>query len=271
MIRSRQLALLERARAQQCSGATEFADVLRRVGGADRVEELTASGFDAVMDHFTVRGFQDPARPVLSPRTWRLLDQVRAELDLSDFAYATALRARAGNADPRKLTGRGLLNMLVWLESCGLNVAAFNQARREVSDKQVRLVQVARKQLAVADKDYYAVLHTWGGVNSAPDLDRRGFDLVMAWMRGEGFEKPAAAPAGPSFGHRAGMASPEQVDLIRALWREWSGAGDEAALNAWLERFHHVSTLRFLSADAAAKAITGLKAMKRRKAAEPAA
>jgi hypothetical protein len=58
--------------------------------------------------------------------------------------------------------------------------------------------------------------------------------------------------------------------LIRSLWREWTGPSAdsantvEAGLNAWLERYHKASSLRFLTAAGAAKAITGLRAMSRR-------
>ena len=80
----------------------------------------------------------------------------------------------------------------------------------------------------------------------------------------DGFERQPIARAKPGFGRRPGMATPEQVELIRALWREWSGGDDEAALNTWMEHFHRVSSLRFLTAGTAGKAITALKAMKRR-------
>ena len=54
-----------------------------------------------------------------------------------------------------------------------------------------------------------------------------------------------------------------QIELIRALWTEWThGTGDEAGLCAWLEKYHKATSLRFLTSERAPKVITALKAMK---------
>lgn len=73
---------------------------------------------------------------------------------------------------------------------------------------------------------------------------------------------------GLNFGKRDGMASFAQIELIRTLWREYTHRRYEGEdqLNKWLERCFKVSSLRFLSAEAARKAITALKAMKTRAA-----
>ena len=59
-----------------------------------------------------------------------------------------------------------------------------------------------------------------------------------------------------------------QPELIRQFWREVTrgACGGEDELNTWLRRSFKVSSLRFLTAEAARKAITGLKAMKARAA-----
>ncbi|WP_375456668.1 hypothetical protein [uncultured Methylobacterium sp.] len=75
------------------------------------------------------------------------------------------------------------------------------------------------------------MLQNFGGVVSAADLDRRGFDLCMAFLQAEVFDRAPVAPAipaGPAFGRRPGFASPEQVELIRARWREWTGPTGES-------------------------------------------
>lgn len=104
------------------------------------------------------------------------------------------------------------------------------------------------------------------GVTSTRDLDRDGFEALMGFFEYCGF-----APLdrrGPDYGKRPGMASFAQLELIRTLWREFTrGAyGGEDELNKWLLRSFKVSSLRFLTAEAARKAITGLKAMKARAA-----
>ena len=57
------------------------------------------------------------------------------------------------------------------------------------------------------------------------------------------------------------MASEAQVRMIRGLWRDWSGSDDARALDRWIARTCRVASLRFLTAEGAAKAIPGLKAM----------
>ncbi|MEJ0012893.1 MAG: regulatory protein GemA [Bauldia sp.] len=136
---------------------------------------------------------------------------------------------------------------------------------RAISGKQLALLHVAKSRLALDDGDYRAILASHGGgVESASDLDAAGFTMVMHRFAELGFQSTSAKRG---FGSRAGMASPRQIGLIRKLWAEWSESApqDEAAINRWLERHYAVSALRFLTAGAASKAITGLKAMAGRK------
>ena len=133
-----------------------------------------------------------------------------------------------------------------------------------MTPKQIGLIHVAKKQLGLTDDQYRALLLWAGGVESAKDLDAAGFERVMGYLTRLGFKSDWTKR---TFGNRPGMASPRQVDLIRELWRDYSGADDDAALGKWLERSYKVSSLRFLDAPAAQKAITGLRAMTRRKVA----
>lgn len=131
--------------------------------------------------------------------------------------------------------------------------------------KQIAVVHLAKKQLGMDEEMYRTVLKLHGGVTSAADLDARGFERVMAYFTACGFRSTWTKR---TYGERAGMASPRQVELIRELWRQWAGADDEKGLNAWLERSFHVSALRFLPASTVGKAITGLKVMAARKQAK---
>lgn len=80
----------------------------------------------------------------------------------------------------------------------------------------------------------------------------------MRRLNALGFESIHAA--GP-YGRRSGMATPDQVRLIHQLWREYTGADDQKALDHWLERSYGITSLRFANTTTTAKAITGLKAM----------
>lgn len=130
--------------------------------------------------------------------------------------------------------------------------------------KQSALIHVARKQLALADADYRAILRAEAGVDSSRDLDADGFQSVLRQFKRLGFKQRGAR----SLGWRAGMASPAQVAYIRKLWAEYTdGKGDDRSLGKWLNRTVKVSDIRFVGYRAASKAITGLLAMVEKKAA----
>lgn len=125
--------------------------------------------------------------------------------------------------------------------------------------KKIALLHVAKKQLALVDDDYRAILIRIAGVDSAADLSELDFERVLAEFNRLGFRSTGAAR---HFGHRPGFATPAQVRLIRELWREYHGDDPaESALNSWLAHYHRVSALRFVSADAARAILPGLKAM----------
>jgi phage gp16-like protein len=129
--------------------------------------------------------------------------------------------------------------------------------------KQLRLVQIVKRQLALDDETYRHLLKESAGVESAKDLDNVGLNAFVREAKRLGFRHTSAT----SFGARRGMATPKQVAMIRALWTDWSTVdASEKALNVWLESSYGISALRFLSSDAAGKAINGLRAMIRRKA-----
>ena len=130
-----------------------------------------------------------------------------------------------------------------------------------ISSRQKALLHVAKGQLKLTEEDYRLALVHLAGVTTSLDLDTAGFEALMGFFEWRGF-KPLVAQ-GSNYGNRPGMASIAQLELIRALWREWTdGAGDEGGMNTWLERYHKASSLRFLTRDRAPKVITALKAMK---------
>lgn len=133
---------------------------------------------------------------------------------------------------------------------------------------QIALVHLAKKQLGWGEEMYRAVLYKLGGVVSAKDLDQDGFALVMEYATSYGFRSDWTKR---TYGKRRGMATPKQVDLVRDLWREWSGADDDAGLNKWLDRSFGVAALRFATPDVASKAITALRSMIQRKKKQKAA
>lgn len=133
-----------------------------------------------------------------------------------------------------------------------------------ITSRQIALLKVAARQLGWSDGFYRSALAQIAGVTSATELDREGFEAMMGFLEYSGFTPLVAKE--PDYGKRPGMASWAQIELIRNIWAELTRHAypGEDELNKWLERFFHASSLRFLSAGDARKAITALKAMKAR-------
>lgn len=133
-----------------------------------------------------------------------------------------------------------------------------------LTQKQIALLHVAKKQLGLTDEDYRAILARYGRSETASELDSAGFTHVMKYLTAIGFRSSFTKR---TYGYRPTMATPPQVDLIRSLWAKFTGKADDSdeELNKWLHRFHKVSTLRFVDNKRAAKVISSLKAMVARK------
>ncbi len=135
-----------------------------------------------------------------------------------------------------------------------------------ISQNMIKLIQTAKNKLGLSDGEYRTILARVANVTSCKDLDRDGFDAVMGLFEWLGFEPRKAG--GPDYGNRPDMASFKQLELIRALWFEWTqGAGTNEGLAIWIERTFKVTSPRFLTTEAAQKAIGALKAMKANRAA----
>lgn len=135
----------------------------------------------------------------------------------------------------------------------------------KITPKQSRLLHVARRQLGLADDDYRAILQQEAAVASSKDLDAWGFERVMARFEALGFTPTNGAPRGAALSWRVGMASPQQGEYIRSLWRQYTGGeGGDCSLGKWLERTFKVSDIRFLTYRDAGRAITALRAMVKR-------
>lgn len=133
-----------------------------------------------------------------------------------------------------------------------------------LTKKQIALLHVAKKQLALDDDAYRTILARFGHVESAADLDAKGFYMVMKYFTALGFRSTWTQR---TYGYRPTMATPAQVDLIRSLWRRFSDQPDhdDADLNKWLDHYQKVTALRFVDNRKAAKVISALKAMVARK------
>ncbi|MCG6659302.1 regulatory protein GemA [Halomonas campisalis] len=127
----------------------------------------------------------------------------------------------------------------------------------------LKLLHVARRQLAIPDAEWRELLEEVTGCRSSTELDLADFDAVMARLKWLGFKPPRDTAY---FGKRAGMATPRQIALIRRLWSEYAAGDDPNSLDHWLEHSFGITSLRFANSDTAGKAITALKAMASRSA-----
>lgn len=135
-----------------------------------------------------------------------------------------------------------------------------------LSNKQKAILHVAKAKLELTDAMYRVAMVQVTGKVSATEMDQGDFDALMGLFEHLGF-RPLEA-SGPDYGARPGMASFAQLELIRTLWREYTGGrGTPDSLGKWIAHSFKVASLRFLTAGDARKAIVALKAMKQRLAA----
>lgn len=135
--------------------------------------------------------------------------------------------------------------------------------------KRLKLVQVAKRKLALSDEAYRDILKRCAGVDSAKQLDDAGFGKVMDEFRRLGFVSFAKARAFDR-SDLSGKASAGQINLIKSLWLECTGDGTEEGLDAFIRnKFKGIDALRFADHSHAVKiigALSGWKASKQAKA-----
>lgn len=118
-------------------------------------------------------------------------------------------------------------------------------------------IHIAKKQLAMDDDAYRAMLKNIGGVESAKDLSQSAVGRVLAHLKRCGFKAVAKKSDRK-------QADDAQSRKIRALWLQLHQLGavrdpSEQALATWIKRMGKVDALQWLPTDVASKAIEELK------------
>lgn len=126
-----------------------------------------------------------------------------------------------------------------------------------ISKQKIALLHVAKQQLGLSEAEYRSILQEAANVDSARKLDEGGFRRVVARFQARGFTSSIQRR---NYGRRVGMATPEQLEYIRGLWRQYTH-GQDGGLERWIEHDFGVSALRFLDQPTAGKVLTALKAM----------
>lgn len=119
------------------------------------------------------------------------------------------------------------------------------------------LIHLAKKECALDDTLYRALLLGSAGVESASKIESESyFDSVMLAFKKLGFKSSAA---------RANKKSPyisrRQLAYIKILWEASAREKSEHALRAMVRRIGHVDDPKFLSKQAAQKVILALRTM----------
>lgn len=136
---------------------------------------------------------------------------------------------------------------------------AHNPAPR---DRLIRLLHVARRDLAMAEDSYRALIVqvSGGRASSSKDLRVDELEAALTHMKRCGFRVKAGNGAAS---HRP-LASDDQSRKIRALWLELAATGavrdpSEAALAAFVRRHTGVEALQWLTSHQASRIIEHLK------------
>ena len=128
-----------------------------------------------------------------------------------------------------------------------------------LSSGKLSIIHVAIRQLGLDDAAYRDLLWNLTGVRSSRELTPAGFELLMHRFAELGFKSTSRLKPLPA---RSGMATPAQVQKMRALWAEFTdGQGTDLSLGKWLDSHFKVSSVRFVDAELAQSVIGGIVRM----------
>lgn len=90
----------------------------------------------------------------------------------------------------------------------------MSKLARDNRNREIRLIQIARRQLKMSESDYRVMLLEQGGVDSSKDLDAMGRARILQYLTGKGF-KPQRSPA--SKRPRRPEPAPDRKPLVRRI------------------------------------------------------
>jgi phage gp16-like protein len=124
----------------------------------------------------------------------------------------------------------------------------------------IKLIHVAKRDLALDDETYRAMLERITGKDSSRDLEPWQLEKVVDHLRHRGFEVRAGNQGAPS----CKLANDPQSRMIRALWLKLHKLGavrnpSETALAKFVKRQTKRDRLEWLSTGQASDVIEALK------------
>ncbi|MDR2187024.1 MAG: regulatory protein GemA [Azonexus sp.] len=145
-------------------------------------------------------------------------------------------------------------------------------------DKLIQLIHVGKRDLALDEDAYRALLMSAGKHDSTAKMDLWQLNSVLDRMKQCGFKVRHSARGGKGGGKKAPPSRPldqaAQSKMIRGLWLELHEAKavrnpSEAALAAYVKRQTGVEALQWLSSEQASRVIEALKKWRARVCPEP--
>lgn len=136
-------------------------------------------------------------------------------------------------------------------------------AAQSPRDREIKLIHVARRELAMDEETYRAMLKLVAGVESAAKLDDAGRKKVIDHMKSKGFKvkSKSAGKAAPG----ASVTEPDpQYRKIQALWGDLARCGavrvnTEGAIRIYIKRITGCDDYRFCNNKQVAVIIETLK------------
>ncbi|MFT7722240.1 MAG: regulatory protein GemA [Roseateles sp.] len=143
---------------------------------------------------------------------------------------------------------------------------AFKTTLRAERARLVKVIHVARRELAMDEDTYRLMLTNVGGADSTTAMDLRQLNAVLAHLKRKGFRVRRAAPAAPAAAARPDrrQADAPSARKVRALWlflHRLGGVRDpsERALAAYVKRIAKVDDLHWADGQALHLLVESLK------------
>lgn len=185
----------------------------------------------------------DPAIAKLKTEAAQLAARAKADRAIADRAERSGMREIAAAKEMKRQADNKFAE-----------VKKLEQARK----RDLKLIHIARKQLALTDDAYRALLQRLTGLDTTADMTAHQRRQVLAEFRRFGW-KPKRAAKPSAQGEPAG-----QHEKVRALWLELHRLGavrdpSSAALGAYCKRMTGVQRPEWLDAKQANRVIESLK------------
>jgi len=123
--------------------------------------------------------------------------------------------------------------------------------------KLIQLIHVGKSKMGMDNEAYRAFLTGICGRDSSAKMTIRQLEQTLKAMRKLGFsEYPSRVMP-----NEKGLATSEQLEYIKGMWRKCARNKSDIALTAFVKRIAGVDALRFLNIPLAQKVILALREM----------